>query len=576
MPGYTFDQLIDVAQIQRLLSLFYKAENIFSGIISPDGKIIAAAGWQDICTKFHRVHTISAQRCVLNDGIFKSLAGKYNKYYEIKCANGLYDIAIPILIGNSHVATLLIGQFFYEDEGIDKQFFLRQAQEFGFDQVTYMEALEKVPVVNRGKIKAVVVYLNSFVNFLSMLAQKNLNLINEVNERKRAEDALREKEQRLELALHGANLGMWDWKIDTGDVILDYRWIAMLGYSLYEIKPHFSTWESLIHPDDLQDVKSAIHDHLEGKSKTFFSEHRLKTKSGKWKWFLSQGKIVEYGQNSKPVRLTGTIMDITDRKNAESERENLIRQLAEKNVEMERYNYTVTHDLKSPLITVKEFLKILERDISANNKGNIHFYIARIKNACEKMGTMLDQLLELSKIKRITNPFEELSFCSLVREVVDLISGEIAGKNIKIDIDPDMPNVYGDKSRISSLIQNLIDNAVKFMGDQPEPYIKIGFLPSHTYKNKGVFYVQDNGMGIEHSFKEKVFGLFEKLNPQIKGTGLGLALAKRITDLHGGKIWAESQGTGKGAIFKFTLPLSGKQQSKPIAQPTHHSDNLLQ
>ncbi len=564
MIDYSFDQLIDIAQIQRLLSLFYKATGIPAGIISQDGRVLIVVGGQDICTKFHRVHPVSLQRCILNNGYVKEHSDIFRKNFDFKCSNGLYHIGVPISLENNQVGVLWLGPFFYEDTFINRDYFLNQAFELGFNTESYMCALDKVSIFNKEKVKAILSFFSSFVNFLSVLAVKNLKLMDEIKTRKETQEALKISQQRLELALHGTNLGLWDWRIDTGDVILDHRWIAMLGYSLYEIIPSFKTWESLIHPDDLPAVIEAMNNHIEGRTNMFISEHRLKTKWGKWKWVLNQGKIVEFDKMRKPSRMTGTIMDITERKNAEHEREKFVKLLMEKNKEQERFNYSVTHDLKSPLVTIREFLKLLEKDISGNNMKNVPFYISRMANASGNMIVMLEQLLEFSKITKITNPFKQISFYSLVKDVIDLLGGEINSANVTVEVSPDLPDVYGDKFRLSSLVQNLIDNAVKYMGDQPNPLIKIGYDSIDEYKV--VFYIQDNGMGIDDSYGEKIFNLFEKLNPTSDGTGLGLALAKRIVEMHGGKIWLESEGSGKGCTFKFTLPLKEKIEPADIIE----------
>jgi len=125
-------------------------------------------------------------------------------------------------------------------------------------------------------------------------------------------------------------------------------------------------------------------------------------------------------------------------------------------------------------------------------------------------------------------------------------------RQIEVEIRGELPEIYGDRNRLVQVIQNLVDNAAKFMGDQPEPCIEIG-----TRKEGGqqVFFVKDNGIGINPSYHERIFGLFDKLDPRSEGTGVGLALAKRIVEVHGGRIWVESQGKDKGSMFCFTLPV---------------------
>jgi len=243
------------------------------------------------------------------------------------------------------------------------------------------------------------------------------------------------------------------------------------------------------------------------------------------------------------------------RKRAAQERKRLIAELEAKNAELERFTYTVSHDLKSPLITIQGFLGQLEQDAITGKTDRIKGDVARIRNAAESMHEFLDELLELSRIGRVAKPAEEISLASLAREAVSLLAGPIAERGARVEIPPDLPVVFGDRRRLVEVLQNLIENAVKFMGDQPEPRVEIG---ARNDGDETVCYVRDNGTGIDPRYHERVFDLFEQLDPQQEGTGVGLALVKRIIEVHGGRIWVESEGQGQGCTFCFTLPRKGE------------------
>lgn len=149
--------------------------------------------------------------------------------------------------------------------------------------------------------------------------ERTKKLMAEIADRKKAEHALRKSEQRMQLALKSANLGFWDWDIRTGEFFIDHRWAEMLGYSPDEIGAHIDSWKKLIHPDDTSELMEVLSAHLEGKLPFYVSEHRAKTSSGEWKWILARGKVVERDENGKPVRATGTHMDISNRKRMEEE-----------------------------------------------------------------------------------------------------------------------------------------------------------------------------------------------------------------------------------------------------------------
>jgi len=248
--------------------------------------------------------------------------------------------------------------------------------------------------------------------------------------------------------------------------------------------------------------------------------------------------------------------DITPHKQAEAERERLIAELQSKNEELERFTYTVSHDLKAPLITVGGFLGYLEDDIREGDSERVKQDVERINDAIKKMNRLLNELLELSRIGRMMNPPEKVPFEDIVREALDKVQSQLNNNNIKVEVGKDMPVVNGDRIRLVEVVQNLLDNAAKFMKNQPNPRIEIGI---RQVESESIFFVKDNGIGIEPQFHKKIFGLFDKLDPNAEGTGIGLALVKRIVEVHGGRIWVESE-EGKGATFCFTLALQPKTE----------------
>jgi signal transduction histidine kinase len=245
------------------------------------------------------------------------------------------------------------------------------------------------------------------------------------------------------------------------------------------------------------------------------------------------------------------VQDITDRKMTEAQREMLIRELEQKNTELERFTYTVSHDLKSPLITIRGFAGLLEDDALKGDPLLLKKDINRILEAADIMQALLTDLLELSRVGRIVNPPKKIPFGRIVHEAVDLLDGPIGERGVTVEITPDLPVVIVDHTRIREVIVNLIENALKFLGDQPAPIIRIG---ADMNGELPVFFVQDNGIGIDPRYLERVFNLFERLDTSAVGTGIGLTIARRIIEVHGGRIWAESEGAGKGTTFRFTLP----------------------
>ena len=230
----------------------------------------------------------------------------------------------------------------------------------------------------------------------------------------------------------------------------------------------------------------------------------------------------------------------------------MIDELETKNAELERFTYTASHDLKSPLVTITGFLGYLENDALKGDIEKVKTDISRISNAARKMENLLNDLLELSRVGRLLNPFENMSFEDIVREALEQVRGRMEAGQVRVEIQKDLPVVYGDRERVIEVLQNLLENAAKYTNGSPAPRVVIGTQGVNGRKYP-ILFVRDNGIGIDPQYHEKVFGLFNKLNPQIEGTGIGLALVKRIIETHGGRIWIESS-PGSGTTFLFTLP----------------------
>ncbi len=272
-------------------------------------------------------------------------------------------------------------------------------------------------------------------------------------------------------------------------------------------------------------------------------------------WDVQEPRALAHlgGRPSEEIRMVKDALDDLLGKIREhtAAQEGLIRQLEAKNAELERYTYTVSHDLKGPLITIKGFLGLVCKSAEAGDLEQFHADVTIIGDAADQMNRLLDELLELSRIDHVIHPPEEVSLSVLAQEAADHLSGAIGERAIEIRIAEDLPTVRGDRIRLLQLFQILIENAVKFMGDQPEPRIEIG---CRRDEEEPVCYVRDNGMGIDPRYHKRIFGLFDQLDQKSAGTGIGLTLLTRIVDVHLGRIWVESDGPGKGSCFYFTLP----------------------
>lgn len=281
---------------------------------------------------------------------------------------------------------------------------------------------------------------------------------------------------------------------------------------------------------------------------------------------------IDGGQETAPS-VACVVRDVTDRQRAQQEREALIEELEAKNSELERYTYTVSHDLKSPLVTIAGFLGMIERSAVAGEFDRLRSDLGRIHGAVQRMRELLDELLELSRIGRFVNPSENIDLSELAREAAELVvpreAPRMAGRGaVDFRVADDLPVVWGDRMRLRQAFQNLIENALKFMGQQTEPRVEIGVRRDH---GEAVYFVRDNGIGIDPRYLGRIFGLFDQLDNASPGTGIGLALVKRIVEVHKGRIWVESSGVGQGATFCLTLP---EVVGEPVAEPGASSSSL--
>jgi signal transduction histidine kinase/ligand-binding sensor domain-containing protein len=229
-------------------------------------------------------------------------------------------------------------------------------------------------------------------------------------------------------------------------------------------------------------------------------------------------------------------------------RERLVGELEQRNKELERFAYTVSHDLKAPLITIRSFAGFLEKDAEAGDPARLRLDVDRIKLAAARMLRLLEDLLELARAGRALGSVAPVAMSEAAREAADQLPD--LGR-AELVIAPELPVVTGDRARLVAVLQNLLENAAKFSAVGKRPRIEVG---ARDERGTTVYFVADNGVGIEPRFQEAIFGLFERLDPEAEGTGVGLAIVRRVVELHGGRVWVESEGAGLGARFCFTLP----------------------
>ena len=394
---------------------------------------------------------------------------------------------------------------------------------------------------------------NSFNYMASQLIQAFTELENQIDTLQKTQTALMESEFRIRSISNNITAGMIYQVIIQTDHTQTFTYLSDSVRQLYGISPEEGMADSSliygrVHEDDIDFLIKVENEAMESLS-TFRVEIRVNDPSGgiRWSSLVSTPRTLEDGS----ICWDGIEFVITERKQAELEREKLITELSEKNAELEQFTYIVSHDLKSPLVTINGYLGYLEQDAASGNLERLKKDTQRIREAANKMHILLTDLLELSRIGHFLNESQDVPFNDIVQDSLELVHGYLISSDITVQTQPNLPTVHGDRQRLIEVLQNLIDNAAKHMGSRANSYIMIGVQGEED--GMPIFFVRDNGIGIAPEYHERIFGLFNKLDAKSEGTGVGLTLVKRIIEFHGGRIWVESE-VGKGATFFFTLP----------------------
>jgi PAS domain S-box-containing protein len=364
----------------------------------------------------------------------------------------------------------------------------------------------------------------------------------DISARKKAEEALAKRNRDIEAILNASTDSVFLLSADSSFIALNEATATRFGQTSYDL--FGKSFSDVLSPDIAARNRAKFDEVIQtGKAVRFDDE-----KDSRFYYTIFYPVLDTTGE---VAGVAGFDRDITEAKQAEMERERLITELEAKNAELERFTYSVSHDLRSPLITIRTFLGFVAENVANGTTDNVKTDLDRIDKAAEKMGQLLGEILELSRVGRMFNPPTEVPIGDLADEALELLSGRIAQHGVEVQIAQDLPVVNVDRPRLLEVFQNLIENSMKFMGNQPKPTIEIG---AREDGEETVFFVRDNGIGINPLYHEKVFGLFNKLDQKTEGTGIGLALAKRIVEVHGGRIWVESEGIGHGTTFCLTLP----------------------
>lgn len=376
-------------------------------------------------------------------------------------------------------------------------------------------------------------------------------------ERKRSEEALRKSDERFQLVTRATNDAIWDWNLQTDELWWNVGFQKLFGYTAEEVGTTVDSWTGRVHPDDFERVNNAIYQLIESGQQNWADEYRFLRRDGSYAFVKDRGYVV-YDDNGKPLRMLGSMMDVTEHKNAEIQLELFNEKLQQSNRELQDFAYVASHDLQEPLRKVQAFADRLSSKYGSVLEGTGLDYLERMRSAGERMQKLIQDLLTFSRVSTKAQPFVAVNLDEVTREVLsDLeVSIEQAGAAVEI---VDLPMLQADPLQMRQLIQNLVGNALKFRKSGVAAKLKI--YGSHT-KSAGrredmwEISVKDNGIGFDEKYLDRIFTVFQRLHgrAEYEGSGVGLAVCRKIAERHNGTITARST-PGEGATFTVTLPL---------------------
>lgn len=373
----------------------------------------------------------------------------------------------------------------------------------------------------------------------------------DITERKRAEDALRTSESRLKEAQEMAHLGYWIWDVTTGDVEWSEEVYKIFRRDPREFTPHIESILALSPwPEDNQRDRELITRAVESREPGSYEQKFLRPDNSVGYYFSNfQGN---YDENGALVSIMGTIYDITDRKLLEEERRRFTEELERSNVDLQQFAYVASHDLQEPLRMISSYLQLIERRYRDRLDADANDFINFAVDGANRLQLLINGLLEYSRVKTHGKNFESVDVREVLDETCRSLELQIADNGAVVEYDG-MPVITADRTQIARLFQNLIQNAIKFKREGVPPRI---LITASNSGNEHIFSVSDNGIGIESQYFARIFTIFQRLHTQdvLPGTGIGLAVCKRIIERHDGRIWVESS-PGEGTSFYFSIPV---------------------
>lgn len=359
------------------------------------------------------------------------------------------------------------------------------------------------------------------------------------------ESALRDSEERLQMALSGADMATWDWHIPSGALMFNARWSEIQGYTPEELPRRIENWEMRICADDLPQLREKRNNHCQGKTPVYESEYRVRHKNSRWVWMQDRGKVIEWDAIGNPVHAVGIALDITERKQTEAK-------LARAHAELAQFTRIAAHHLQEPARRLVSFVQRLqtqipEQQLSEDAKASLYF----IEQSAVRQSALVRDIQLYLAADQPRSSIEKVAVAEIITQLLQARLSLIHATGAQVDYEA-VCYVYIDRPRLKDIFSILLDNALCYRHPNLTPQIRItGELQS----GRAVYCVADNGVGIPAEYRERVFGVFERLqvHDDQNSTGIGLAIVRRIIESCGGSVTLHETPSG-GTTVVFDLP----------------------
>ncbi|MGH9254099.1 MAG: PAS domain-containing protein [Vicinamibacterales bacterium] len=377
----------------------------------------------------------------------------------------------------------------------------------------------------------------------------------DITERKEAEDALRDSQERYALATVAAGVGVWDWDLETNEIYLDPALKIILGYDDHEIANHLDDWWRLVHPDDAPAVMERAREHIDGKSPFYELEYRRLHRDGSIRWFLARGSAVR--RDGRAVRMIGTDTDITERKITEQALHEVQAELTRVSrlTALGEFAASVAHEVRQPLTAILMNAKACLRWFASGTPDltEIQAALWDVVDASRRADEVIRRNHELFRHHAVQKaPFD---INGIIRDVAVLARTRLQGSQVMLVTSPaaSLPAVEGDRIELQQVLLNLVANAIDAMENSDPASRRIEIISSLAPAGMVEVSVTDRGVGLDGVDMQRMFT--PSYTTKADGTGVGLSISRSIVEAHGGRLWAE-QNSDRGATFFFTVPVS--------------------